>query len=103
MDLGNMGLMLFVPLLASIAKQSGWPDNVNRLVAILIYLLWGAVVTLMDNPGGNPQAFIENFALTLTIGSVAYQRIWSAFGVDDQLEEWTSFKKAPREDVVIEG
>lgn len=95
-------LALFVPIIVSLLKQSGFDDRVNRLIALGTYLVWAGLVTFVDGGFTDISDFLGNFAATLTVGSVAYDRIYKAFGFDDTLTNATSFVKAPEEDVVLE-
>ena len=102
MDTANAILSLFLPLIVSFFKQSGFDDRVNRAIALVIYLVWAAIVTVALGDF-TIQGLLANFATTLVAGTIAYQMIWKAFGIDDTLTNVTSFRKAPEEDVIVTG
>jgi len=102
LETANLVLSLFLPLLVTLVKQSGWDDRVNKLIALAVYLAWALIVTVAAGDFSVP-GFLQTFAITLTTGTIAYQMIWKAFGIDDALTAVTSIKKAPEEDVVVEG
>lgn len=102
MDTANAVLSLFLPLIVSLVKQSGFDDRTNRLIALVIYFVWAILATVL---AGNftVEGLLQNFAITLTTGTIAYQMIWKSFGIDDTLTAITSFKKSPEEDVIVSG
>lgn len=102
MDSANAILSLFLPLIVSLVKQSGFDDRVNRLIALGVYIIWAAFVTVALGDF-TVQGFLSNFVTTLVAGTIAYQMIWKAFGIDDVLTGVTSFRKAPEEDVIVTG
>lgn len=95
-------LALFVPLIVSVIKQSGFDDRLNRLIALGTYLVWALIVTVIAGGFTDISDFLGNFAATLTVGSVAYDKIYKAFGFDDALTDKTSIVKPPQEDAVFE-
>jgi hypothetical protein len=105
MDLGNIGLSMLVPFIVSFAKQSGFDDRVNRIIAIWVYAVWAALVTLSTAGAASPAEFLNNFAVTITVGSATYNLILKQFGIDDKLTEATtpSRWKPPVEDEVEVG
>lgn len=107
-DLGNIWLALFVPLIVSLVKQTGWSDRTNRIIAIAVYVVWAVAVTVAQigfNLEDLPTwivTFLNTFAVTITIGTVTYQLILKQFGIDDTLTSVTSVVKSPVVEEVIE-
>jgi len=108
MDTANAVLSFFLPLVISLVKQAGWDDRVNDLIAVLMYFAWAVIVVVASGALANVSDFWEGvkifgtyFVTTLVAGTVAYQMIWKAFGIDDQLSLKTSVVKPVDEDVVV--
>lgn len=101
METANAVLSLFLPVLVSIVKQSGYDDRVNKLIALAVYIAWAVVVTLAVGGEFNFVTFLNNFVTTLVTGTIAYQMIWKSFGFDDALTDATSFRKPIEEDVEV--
>lgn len=105
MEMDNLWVALIIPFVVSLAKQSGFPDNINRLIALAVYASWAALTTLSTYGAAEPLVFLNNFAVTITVGSAMYTLVLKQFGIDDKLTELTTLGrwKGPEEDEVEVG
>jgi hypothetical protein len=96
-DITSLGIWpiiaFFVPLLASLIKQSGWPTQVNAIVALVVYLVAGfAYVLVTAGPDGfTVDEVVASMTIATVVGTAAYNLFWSNLGVsqpgNDSIEE----------------
>lgn len=88
---------LLMPPFVALIKQSGFSQQINAAIALVVYLaativyLWyqGIPITL--------DSYAANATALTVVGLAAYKMFWSGLGVDTPLTAKTSIKKAPPE------
>lgn len=88
-------LGLFMPPIVAIIKQSGFTNQVNSAIALIVYLV-ATVLWLWVR--GEPITFASytaNAATLTVVGLTAYKMFWNGLGIDPPLTVATSIKKTP--------
>jgi hypothetical protein len=80
------------PILVAVVKQQGFPDRINALIALLVYVAIGVVGALAQ---GTPtiETIVPFVATVVVVGTAAYNLFWKHWG-DAQIVEATSLKKS---------
>jgi hypothetical protein len=96
----NTALVIFAaisPLLIAFVKQSGFPRQVNALIALVCYVVVGIAGVLLSGQDLTLENAVNLIATATVVGSTAYQLVWSNIGgelsLDDRLTTATSFVK----------
>lgn len=84
-----------LPLIVAIAKQVGWPKEVNSVVALVVYIVAVVLYMLNHQIPFTVDAISQNAAVIFAIGFVAYKMFWDALGIDQKVTETTSVVKTP--------
>lgn len=75
---------LFLPLLVSVLKQTGFSTQVNAIVALVVYVAFavaGALLSGVDLTAANLTPLI---VAAIVAGRAAYSMFWSLIGGDDE-------------------
>ena len=83
-------LGLFMPPIVAIIKQSGFSQQINSAVALVVYLV-ATILWLWVR--GEPISFASytaNAATLTVVGLTAYKMFWSGLGIDPVITEKTS-------------
>lgn len=94
--LSNPALIIFSalsPLLIAFIKQSGFPQSVNAIIALVCYVIVGIAGAVLSGEELTVENAVALIAVATTIGTVAYQLIWSNVG-EEALTVRTSFIKS---------
>jgi len=99
--LANPAFLVFsaaAPLLIAFVKQSGFSNQVNALIAFACYIVVGIAGVFFSGEELTMENAVALIAVATTIGTVAYNLIWSNIGngevsVDEKLTEITSIVK----------
>jgi len=91
----------FVPLIASLVKQSGFTPQVNALIAFGVYIVAGILGVIYSGVELTATTAISAIAMSTITGSVAYKLFWTNLGrtsegdqsVEERLTEMTSIVK----------
>lgn len=69
-------IALFAPLVVSLAKQQGWSKEVNGLVAIIVYILFGIGAVATSGQPLSLNDITPAVAIFVTVGTAAYTAFW---------------------------
>lgn len=100
----NPALLIFAaisPLLISFIKQAGFSRQVNALIALACYIIVGIVGVVFSGEELTVENAVQLIVVVTTVGTVAYNLIWSNIGastdagesIEQKLTEATSFIK----------
>ena len=85
----------FAPLIVSLIKQAGWSATLNGIVAIAVYVVFGAGAVLSSGQTFTLDNIVPAVALFTTVGTTAYMAFWKNTGLQTAITESTSIVKAP--------
>jgi hypothetical protein len=76
------------PILVAVVKQQGFPDRINALIALAVYVVIGVIGALQQ---GTPtiDTIVPFVATVVVVGTSAYNLFWKHWG-DDRLTAATS-------------
>lgn len=100
----NAAFIIFAslsPLLISFVKQSGFPQQINAIIALLCYIVVGVAGVLVSGEELTLENAVALIATATVVGSAAYGLFWSNLGTGDgsstsleaRLTDVTSFVK----------
>lgn len=95
----NPAVLIFAalaPVLVMLVKQAKFPDNVNALIAFVVYVAVGTVGALAVSGKPDITTLVPFIATVTLIGKVAYDLFWSQLTVggvslDNRVTAATSF------------
>ena len=88
-------LGLFMPPIVAVIKQSGFSQQVNSLIALVVYLVATILWLWIRNEPITFASYTANATTLTVVGLTAYKMFWGGLGIDPPLTEATSVKKAP--------
>jgi len=104
-DVTSLGLWpviaFFIPVLVSLVKQAGFSQQMNAIIALIVYIVTGVVyVVITAGPAGfTAESIIASVTVATLVGTASYNLFWSNLGVhaegdaslDDKITLATSF------------
>lgn len=81
---------LLLPLVVSVAKQTGWGDRTNSIVAIIVYIVAAGLWLVYNHVPITLEDITANAVVLTTIGLMAYKMFYKALGIDPVVTEKTS-------------
>lgn len=85
---------IFVPLLVSVIKRDGFPNTVNAIIAIVVYVVVGILSVLVSGQTFTLDNLTPAVAIFVTGGTVAYTLFWKNWG-DPQVASLVNGSPAP--------
>ncbi len=80
----------FAPLFVSIVKQTHWPNSVNGLFAIIVYIAFGLVAVVTSGQTFTLDNVVPVVTIFTTVGTVAYTAFWKNTALEPALTAATS-------------
>jgi hypothetical protein len=68
-----------LPVLINFLKRENLPNQVNAIIAVLVYLIAGVAGVLASGQPITAQTWIATATLFVTVGTVAYTAFWKNF------------------------
>lgn len=92
---------LILPLLVSLVKQSGFSTQVNSIIALVVYVIFGCLAVVFANLPLTMENAVPLIIVAAVAGRLAYSMFWSLIGgdengngsVEDRLTRATSLVK----------
>jgi predicted membrane channel-forming protein YqfA (hemolysin III family) len=85
---------IFVPLLVSVIKRDGFPQTVNAIIAMVVYVVVGVLSVLVSGQAFTLDNLTPAIAIFVTGGTVVYTLFWKNWG-DPQVASLVNGGSAP--------
>lgn len=72
-----------MPVIVMLIKQSGWPNSVNSIIALVVYVVTGVVAVLLSDVPITVENVAPLAAIAMVVGTAAYNLFWNAIGTGE--------------------